>query len=267
MSNKHKALEHHALSCCILAIGFARYLNYSQEKAEKLGACALFHDIGLITLSYDILEKVFHHQQMDKETTNIMQQHTTYGRDILASNNADWGAVDVAYCHHERYDGRGYPRGLKGSAIPLFASIISVIATYEALTSSYKNTNPLSSTDALRMIYNEKSNQFDPAIVHSFVRYIGLYPLGTIVQLKTNDIGVVIANNPYMKHLPKVMVLISAALEKVKPRVLNLQEIYKDAHQPSLLIKNALPSGSFGINVAELIKAGIIDINTDKIQK
>lgn len=259
MSKTHKGLESHALSCCKLSIGFGQHLSFSQERVEKLGTCALLHNVGLLKLPLDILEKALHHEQIDQATLQVMQQHTTYGRDILASNDAYWGAVDVAYCHHERYDGKGYPRGLKGTAIPLFASIISIIDTYEALTTPNGYKKPISSIDALRIIYQERGKQFDPALVKSFIRYIGLYPVGTIVQLKKGDIGVVIANNPYVKHLPTVMILLDAEQKIVQKTVLNLREIYKEAQQESFLIQKAFPTGSFGIDVVALIKDGIIN--------
>lgn len=261
MSNTHKGLESDALSCCALSIGFGLHLNFSQKRIEKLGTCALLHDVGLLKLPLDIVDKALQHEHIDQETLQRMQQHTTYGRDILASNNAYWGAVDVAYCHHERYDGKGYPRGLKGTEIPVFASIISIIDTYEALTRPNGYKKPISSIDALRIIYEERGKQFDPALVKSFIRYIGLYPIGTIVQLKKGDIGVVTANSPFVKHLPTVMIFLDAQEKKVETNMLNLQKMYKETQQDSLLIKKAFPSGSFGIDVVALIKTGIIELS------
>ena len=263
MSSASDAMEGHALSCCVMAIGFGRHLNFTRDRMEKLGISALLHDIGFLKIPRPLVHSVYHSPTLEIEDLKLIKSHTEKGRDALAASGCYWGAVDVAYSHHENYDGSGYPRGIKGTEIPLFASIVSIVDAYDSLTSSSSYKSPVSSVDAIRIIYDQRGRQFDPALVTSFIRFIGLYPLGSIVQLRTGEVGVVISENRYYKHLPKVLLVMDGNGCELSPRVVDLRAQYQEAKQQRLFIRKAFPPGSFGLDAQQLVKESL-GLGTDQ---
>jgi hypothetical protein len=166
--------------------------------------------------------------------------------------------VDVAYSHHEKFDGSGYPRGLKGSAIPRYAMIVSIVETYDVLTNiaSYKQAS--SSLEALKVIYQGKNSQFEPDLAQAFIRCIGLYPPGSIVELQNGSVAVVMDRNYRHKHLPKVLVVRDSDLKVINPMVIDLEKVHSKPKGSNFLIKKVHPENSFGVSIEELADNGLL---------
>jgi len=149
---------------CLL-IGEA--LGLGAKTCRTLFLAAPLHDIGKIVIGDAILLKP---GKLSPEERAVMEQHTTYGHRLLANGNSDLirAAEDIAWCHHERWDGSGYPRGLTGEEIPLFARIAAVADVFDALTSErpYKQVWPLA--QAAEHIAQNSGKHFDPACVSAF---------------------------------------------------------------------------------------------------
>ncbi|WP_041702164.1 HD-GYP domain-containing protein [Gottschalkia acidurici] len=137
---------------------------------------ALLHDIGKIEISQSIIDKP---SEISQEEFTEIRKHPTYSRDILLymfnkENNYFESdelkiILDIAYYHHERWDGEGYPQGLKGERIPLSARIVSVIDTYDAIVAERPYKESKSSEEAIYIIKNEAGKQFDPNVVKEFI--------------------------------------------------------------------------------------------------
>ncbi|WP_188149664.1 HD-GYP domain-containing protein [Teredinibacter waterburyi] len=205
MRSEDSYTAEHSLSVCILALIFGRSLGFKEPQLSNLGLCGLLHDVGKIRVPIEILNKPS--RLTDKEM-KIMQAHAAHGRKLLSeSKNMYEGAIDVAYCHHERPDGKGYPQGLPSEDISLFSKIISIVDSYDAMTCERVYAQAKPSTEALKIIYEERGKQFDENLALAFIQTIGLYPPGSIVELHNGCVGVVVETNVQSRHLPKVLIM------------------------------------------------------------
>ncbi|MFT7559670.1 MAG: putative nucleotidyltransferase with HDIG domain [Flavobacteriales bacterium] len=247
----------HSLNVCVLAIAFGRHLDMDESDLQKVGLCGLLHDIGKMRVPLEIIEKP---GRLTTKEMNLMKSHTVHGRNLLLSaKNLYSGTIDVSYSHHERIDGEGYPRKLKASGISRFARIISIVDAYDAMTAERCYSPAKTSTDALKIIYSERGKQFDADLALEFIKTIGLYPAGCIVELYSGDIGFVIETNHEFRHLPVVLlVLTSNKKQREKQKVLDLSFIEKGDLPRRCLIKQVWLDGSFGLKIAEFQKKGLL---------
>ena len=131
------------------------------------------------------------------------EQGAKYLRTEFIGNQELWDAVT---CHHEKHDGTGYPRGLKGNDIPVFSKIIAVADVYDALTSFRSYRDPMRPpANAIELIMSEAETSFDLDIVKAFIKRIELYPIGTVLHLSDKRIGVVVGNRNPMRPAVKIL--------------------------------------------------------------
>ena len=255
MRNEDEYTSEHCLNVCILAIAFGRHLGMSEAELEKLGLCGLLHDVGKMRVPPQILNK--QDQLTDKEF-NIIKAHTVHGRNLLMSSpGIPHIIVDVAYSHHERIDGTGYPRKLKAAGISDFARIISIVDSYDAMTADRCYSRAIPSTDALKRIFQERGTQFDERLALEFIKCVGLYPPGIIVELVNGLIGIVLESNHRYRHLPKIITVKDLNQPLEKEQVINLDEVEKKTLDKSFLIKRALCDGSYGIRIRDYREKGV----------
>ncbi len=129
----------------------------------------MMHDFGKLLIPKEILEKPGSLTPGERE---IMCQHTVYGHDILSNSKGEIISMarDIAYEHHERWDGKGYPRGIKGYDISIYAQIVSVVDVYDALTSKRAYKEAWDRNEAKREIISQRGTQFSPRIVDAFIK-------------------------------------------------------------------------------------------------
>lgn len=244
----------HSLNVGLLAITFGRALGASEEDLNKLGFAGMLHDIGKMRTPLDILNK---EGALSTEEFNIIKSHPQDGRDILLSHkNIYHGAVDVAYGHHEALDGSGYPRAIKAGGITDFTRIITLCDVYDAITSDRSYRRGASSLNALKIIHDARGTKYDPKLAEDFIECIGLYPPGSVVELHSGEVGIVISTNYRHRHLPKVLVLRDPDKQSGSERVIALEKLATDV-QSARLIKSVLPNGSHGIRVEDYIERGL----------
>lgn len=201
----------HSVNVCVLSLITGIYLGFSQPRLVKLGTGALIHDIGKILVSSDILTKP---GPLSDEEFDQMKQHTIYGHKILKDTlKYDKESANIPLYHHERIDGNGYPFGVTGGEIPLFAKIVSVMDVFDAMTTDRVYSEKVSHYNAVSYLLKNIHTQFDEDIVKKFITLIGFYPLGLGVRLNTGDIGQVISTN---KKKPLVKVLMDANGNRLK---------------------------------------------------
>ena len=145
----------------------AKYLNLTQDQLERVRMAALLHDIGKIGVEDSILKK---QAPLDPEEWKVMQKHPELGYEIMSRVEGLKDVVGGMRYHHERWDGKGYPLGLKGEAIPLVARIISVADTYDAMVSTRPYRKGLSPETAFEEIVRYRGTQFDPLVVDAFIQ-------------------------------------------------------------------------------------------------
>lgn len=239
----------HCLNVCIMAIAFGRQLGYEGSELFELGVCGLLHDVGKMKVPDDVLNKP---GPLSEEEFRIIQSHTEHGRDLLMAAGSDSArAVEAAWCHHERPDGKGYPRGLKGNEISRTAMIISIVDAYDAMTAERCYKPAKTPTEALKIMYECRGTHFDGELVDHFIQTVGLYPPGTVVELVSGQAGLVIEANPNFKHLPKVIILRDYLKQPVDEQMVDLSMVHKGKLGKEFLIREAHPDGAFDISVRE----------------
>ena len=247
----------HCLNVCILAVAFGRALGLDELELRNLGLCGLLHDIGKMRVPLEILDKP---DKLTPKEMNLMKAHTVHGRNLLLATSKIYdGTIDVAYSHHERIDGLGYPRKLSGAAISRFAKIISITDAYDAMTANRPYQTAKTTTEALKIIYNERGKQFDEKLAVQFIKVIGLFPAGSIVELYSGDVGIVVETNKKRRHLPKVLLVLSAdKTARDKDKMLNLSLIESGELARDFLIKKVWPDGSFKITIKDYQDKGLV---------
>lgn len=245
----------HCLNVCILAIAFGRHLGCSEAELEKLGLCGLLHDVGKMRVPSEVLNKPA--KLTDKEF-DIIKAHATHGRNLLmASKGIPNSAVDVAYSHHEKVDGSGYPRKLSSAGISELAKIIAIVDAYDAMTADRCYSEAIPSTEALKIIFKDRGTHFDDRLALEFIKSVGLYPPGTLVELVNGLVAIVFETNPKFRHLPNVIAVSQQHEPLEKKRLIHLSNVEQGLLGKDFLIKRALKDGSFGISVRDHGELGL----------
>lgn len=256
LKDKDENSASHALNVCILSVVFGRYLGLPKDELEKLGLCGLLHDVGKTQIPTHILRKP---GPLNAEEMAEMKKHTIHGRNILmATSDMYYGAVDVAYTHHERMDGSGYPRGLTGSQISPYARMLAIIDAYDDLISPQVYRKEHTAFEALKTINKDKGVKFDEQLVKHFVAMIGVFPVGSIVELSTGEVGIVVNSNRKHLTLPRVLILLDDQKFSVRERILDLAEANVGANAGTeIKIVRILRNGDYGIDAQTLQKRGL----------
>jgi putative nucleotidyltransferase with HDIG domain len=195
----------HSLDVCILSLSMARHLNLPREEMVEIGIGALLHDVGKMKIDPHILKKP--DTLSEKEWVEV-RKHPVYGLEIMEeSKGIPEQSKQLALQHHERYNGNGYPFGLKGEAISLGGQIAGIIDFYDAVTTDRPFQKAVQPHEAIRKIYETGPGEFNRLMVERFIQCIGIYPFGTFVLLDTEEMGIVCGVKPEMLLRPNVLVI------------------------------------------------------------
>ena len=236
----------HSLRVCILAVAFGRELGYPIDRLEQLGTGALLHDLGKLKIPLDILNKP---GRLTTEEFDVIKSHVPLGVQVLEQSKGGIAdtAIDVARYHHERIDGSGYVSGRGKEDIPEFGRIGGIVDCYDAITSDRIYKKGISAYDALKKMYEWRDSAFDAVLVEKFIQCMGIYPIGSLVEMNTGSIGVVATINRERRLRPKVVLVLTADKKPFdKPKVIDMME--DKAGVRELEIKHVLASGTYGIN-------------------
>jgi len=254
LKNKDEYTSQHSLRVCVLALTFGRHLELSEEELNLLGMGALLHDVGKMKIPGELLNKP---GRLTAEEFELMKSHVPLGVEILSGTpGIPAAAIEVARSHHERFDGSGYSVGLKGKQIGLFGQIGAIVDSYDAITSDRSYHKGMSAHDALRKMYEWRRKDFHETLVEQFIQCMGIYPIGSVVEMNTGSIGVVVSINRLRRLRPRVALVLDAGKKPYpSPRVIDLNE---ETHgDKALLIRNVLPAGSFGINAVDYLPVSV----------
>lgn len=247
IKNENEYTAEHCLNVCILAIAFGRHLRLSEAELQILGLCGLLHDVGKMKVPTEILDKP---GKLTEEEFKVIQQHTVDGHRLLTetvSGVVHTATKDVVLNHHERPDGSGYPRGLDVSSISEFSRIIAVVDAYDAITSNRCYSRAKSPVEAQKIIFENRGQQFDEEIALEFIKAIGPYPPGTIVELRNGMVGIVLTGKHKFRHLPTVVILRDQNKNAIDERTVELHLTDTNELSKEFLIKKTLTDGEHGI--------------------
>jgi putative nucleotidyltransferase with HDIG domain len=195
----------HCLRVCILALAFGRHLGLEEEELNFLGMGALLHDVGKMRVPDAILNKPY---KLNEREYEIMKSHVPMGMKILERTRAiPAKALEVVSQHHERYAGHGYMDKLQGNQISEFGLISAIVDVYDAMTSDRVYKDGISSLDALKKMYDWRQRDFHPGLLEQFIQCIGIFPIGSVVVLNTDEVGVVRTLNRQQRLKPQVALI------------------------------------------------------------
>lgn len=202
MRDVDEYLYTHSINVALLSMLMGKWLKFDYYKIKSLVNSALLHDIGKSKIPPEILNKP---GPLDDSEFNEMKKHTAYGFKI-AENMSELSDAELKgiLLHHEREDGSGYPFGLRGSSIHVFAKIIAVADVYDAMTSNRCYRKKESPFEVIEYIEKDCFNILDYKIVNVFLRNIASYYIGEFIKLSTGSIGEIVHINPYNVSRPIV---------------------------------------------------------------
>ncbi len=253
LNDKDEFEASRSINVCIHSITFGRYLGMDQETLLELGLAGLLHDIGEICVPSHIMRKT---GTLTEEERNIMQTHTTRGAEILKHAGGVFpSTVETALSHHERLDGSGYPQGLKGDKPSFLTKIVGLVDVFDAVICP-RIGKPISVTDALKLLYGSRDTLFEAELVEQFIRCYGIYPIGSLVELTTGEVGIVIASDQNKRLLPKLLLV----LDKQKtpyypPHIINLALLAEKTQLAPSIVK-VLPHHAYGIDIKDYLLQG-----------
>lgn len=202
----------HSVNVCMLSLLIGFFMKLPGDRLKELGMSALLHDVGLNYIPRDLLYKK---GELVPEEFEVVRKHTILGYERLtASRRVSDTAALVAWQHHERNDGSGYPLGLKGRDIHLYAKIVAVADVFDALMADRPFRRAFFPHQAVEII-TQNSGQFDEEIVKVFLNNVIIYPLGSVVRLNSGDIGVVVDMNKSCQSRPIVRLIYTREGERV----------------------------------------------------
>jgi len=195
----------HSVSVCTLLVSFARVLELDRDTIREIGVGALLHDVGKMKVPDAILNKP---GKLTDDEFKVMKSHVVHSRILLEGNpGMTQIGIDVAAQHHERYDGSGYPLGLKLDGISLYGQMAAIVDVYDAITTDRCYHKGMETTVALRKLVEWSKFHFNEKLVHSFVRSVGIYPVGTLVKLESDTLGIVYEQHEKNLLTPKVRIV------------------------------------------------------------
>jgi HD-GYP domain-containing protein (c-di-GMP phosphodiesterase class II) len=229
-----------SINTAILSALIAREFNFSDQNMRQLIAGALLHDVGMLRLSRDILDK---RGGLSPDETQQMQAHPFYSYRIACTElkfSEDVGRIVVQ--HHEYWNGEGYPRRFRGQEIAMGARIVSVVDAFEAMVSEKPYRNSMIGYQAMKNILSDNSRRFDPDVLKAFVRIMGIYPIGSIIRLNTGVVARVADVRGEAPLRPKIRILIDENGVEIQPKEGKVIDLLNEKH---LFITRALDPRNF----------------------
>ena len=244
-------LYSHAVNCSAMAAALGRHMGFPEPVLMSLATGGLLLDVGKAELPDEVLNAP---DQMSKEVFWAMRKHVQSSLRIMEEagiRNTD--VHDMIATHHERFDGSGYPDGLSGTRIPLFGRMAAVIDSFDAMTSQRAYQSATSRHEALQQIYRHNDTLYQRDIVEQFLQCMSIYPTGSLVELNTGEVGIVVAQNHARRLRPRVMLLLDRDKQPYAryPTVDLLTHNDNKTAPPMDIIASPEP-GAYGLDPTEL---------------
>lgn len=210
----------HSVAVCALMIALARQLDLDEQQVREAGMAGLLHDLGKAMIPLEVLNKP---GKLTDEEFALVKTHPEEGyKLLLEGSGVSEVTKDVCLHHHEKIDGSGYPKGLNGETMSLFAKMGAVCDVYDAVTSNRPYKAGWDPAESIKRMA-EWTGHFDPMVFQAFVKSLGIYPIGSLVKLASGKLGVVIEQGEQSLLKPKVKIFFSTKSQAyIKPEVIDL---------------------------------------------
>lgn len=251
LKEEHEYTYKHSLSVCILSLVFGRHMGLPEHELHELGLGAFLHDLGKMKIPMEVLDKT---SALTPDEMTEMKRHPEYGVEIVSGSERVPETVrDIILSHHERMNGSGYPQGLSAELIRPMTHMVAISDTYDAIVSKRPYKKPVSPVQAVEILNRERGNLFDPWLVDQFIQCVGVYPVGTLVELNNGETGIVVAANREARLHPRVLILINREGERLeRPVVRDLAAERSDEDHERYHIAHALGEEARGLTTVDL---------------
>ncbi len=246
LKNKDSYTYKHSMGASIWAVSLGRQIGLPKIDLMLLATGTLLCDIGKLRLPESLLTKK---GQLSKEEFASVRSHVEMGLLTLESiENVNPKVVQIVANHHERHDGSGYPGQLRGTNIPVLARIAAIADCYDAMTSERIYAKAISPSMAVRKLFEWRDKDFQAELVEEFIQSVGLYPAGTLVELNTGEVAIVISESRSRRLRPKVLLLTDRV--KVRRDKFKSFDMMDESacEENSVFIQQSLSPGSYGVD-------------------
>ena len=251
MKSKDDYLYGHSLATSVWALAFGRHLGLDRTTLRSVAVGAMLLDIGKTKIPTALLHKS---QPLDSADLSTLHGHVELGLEVVEGDvRADECVKTMIRTHHERLDGSGYPAGLAGDAIPFAGRIAGIVDCYDAMTSERIYARGKSTYEAVQELKKLGNKWFQPELVELFIQAVGVFPTGSLVELSSGEVGVVIAQNRFRRLRPEVMVILDPQKQvRADFAVVDLQTYdSNESDGRGLWITRGLDPGAYNIDPAE----------------
>jgi len=251
MKQEDKYTYQHSLGASIWAVALGRQLGLPKSDLRSLAIGGLLFDVGKLGVETELLNT---ERPLTDDEFQQVRDHVKLGVDMIeGSGLMNQDVIDMITYHHERHDGSGYPKSIRGDDIPVFARIAAIVDCYDAITSHRSYARAIPPSTAIKMLYEWKDIDFQGELVEEFIQAVGIYPAGTLVELSSGEVAVVVAEYRTRRLRPQVMVLLDAdkqALADIK--TIDLRSRTTMADGKPLDITGSLEPDAYGIDMTAI---------------
>lgn len=252
LSEQDATMGRHAMNTTTLAVSYAGALGWDAALKGVVGEGAMLHDIGMAKIPKQVRDKP---GKLTRTEYNLVKLHAGYAAKRLENNaGIDPRVLEIVRHHHERLDGSGYPDGLKGDEIPDYVQLVSICDVYDSYITDQCYRGKLTSSAAVARITKRGTTHFNKQLVEKFIRWIGIYPLGSLVYLRNNALAIIVASDETKRLHPTVLQVRDAEGKTVLPRrTLNLGVIESAGLSPEWGLREIVDPKTVQIDVRGIL--------------
>jgi len=247
MRQQHSDVYSHGVQVGVYLLALGRHLGFPKAQLGYLGTMGLLLDLGKTAVPRSLLEKP---GRLSEQEFTLVKHHVELGLEVLASSAKSLHAdvIEGIAQHHERLNGGGYPRGLEGEDIGIYGRMAGIADCFAALTSPRPYAETLPVSEAMMRLYDWSGELFAPPLVEKLVQAIGVFPVGSLVELSSGEVAVVIRHNKVRRLQPTVLVI--ADLEKRPLRHFQTLDLLTagDGRGAGIRVRRGLPTGAYGLD-------------------
>jgi len=256
MKVKEPGLAHHAMNVVVLSLLLGKAARLGEEEMRWLGLGAMFHDLG----KTDVPTRVLRNTQRTASEEQFYRAHVGYGiKHAAAIGDLPVAVKNVIACHHERWDGQGFPNRLAAAKIPRLARIAAIANRYDNLCNPFDLKTARTPSEAVSFMFKQEGAHYDPELLPLFVKAIGVYPPGSFVALSDGSVGLVVESNS--KDLLHPLIMLH------DPDVPRNEALLLDLRETDATIEAAISPAKLPVEVVEyLAPRGRIDYYVEGVR-
>jgi HD-GYP domain-containing protein (c-di-GMP phosphodiesterase class II) len=247
LRHESEAAYDQAVSVAVNLLAFGRQIGLPRSELGLIGLAGLMLDIGMLQLPPELLKK---DTPLTAAEHALMKRHVQFSVDMLRKTpGIPDRVIEIVGEHHERENGSGYPRGLPGTEVTVYGKMAAIVDCYRELTIGRPGRAAVSTYEALEIMHGWGGQFFHPMLMEQFIQCIGIYPVGSLIELNTGEVAIVVAHSRVRRLRPRIMIILDSKKKPYeKPRPLDMSlEPLNNAGTP-YEIKRGLEHGMYGVN-------------------